>query len=593
MSRRGAMRRRVMFMCRLEQSFHELLRHYFPTTNTKTKMSPGCIVAASVLLNEAEKSDPNFMDCFNTAGARELAICDRNETLYYNLVNELVKIAETPSVDIFIVASLLYQLFTNAGKAIAHLITGTKPLLHPSIKVKAHGRHRRRLELTMHLLTFCPIKESPYPPNAIRLILNSLIHDNITVRRIATTLMVFVLKQRKRKAKKIKIDPYEIAGIPRPKEHAPGYRKDLEWAMWSDAGVPNTDEEWDKPWLKTSDYGFYTWPQELMVSAPTSDQPPINRKPEEMEEGEKCIYEFFMDEEKMNQLINYLTVEEKKGKDKFSAIRFFMFKYLFSSFGETITMKFLERALTYAGNAQEASQRSAAEIAAAAVRAPRYWPRESAIRVYEESVKVLKIGLTAIIPETVEDWTVCVLVALENQDPRRAAIVFEAVMELCLPASDADADQESSFGVCARIHAFRGILNTLSWRGAPLASALLRRLCAANFIQHPYHNVRDSIVGLLMYIFNTELVFTGGQAGPAPRLADFIAEIKPKLAPLYDSNGEIRQEKLMAMYFYGRLPPDAKALVQLTRTERCRWASRTSSATSFLYTIMPDGVTPT
>lgn len=44
---------------------------------------------------------------------------------------------------------------------------------------------------------------------------------------------------------------------------------------------------------------------------------------------------------------------------------------------------------------------------------------------------------------------------------------------------------------------------------------------------------------LLMTIFDTELVFPGGEAGGAPSLADFLTSVKPRLAALYDENGDI------------------------------------------------------
>lgn len=44
---------------------------------------------------------------------------------------------------------------------------------------------------------------------------------------------------------------------------------------------------------------------------------------------------------------------------------------------------------------------------------------------------------------------------------------------------------------------------------------------------------------ILITIFDTEVVFPGGSAGPAPRLAKFLENMKPKLAALYDEHGEI------------------------------------------------------
>lgn len=50
------------------------------------------------------------------------------------------------------------------------------------------------------------------------------------------------------------------------------------------------------------------------------------QKVEDMEEGERHIFEFFFDDANVDRLVAFLTVEEKKGKDKFNGIRFVLFK---------------------------------------------------------------------------------------------------------------------------------------------------------------------------------------------------------------------------------------------------------------------------
>jgi proteasome activator subunit 4 len=52
----------------------------------------------------------------------------------------------------------------------------------------------------------------------------------------------------------------------------------------------------------------------------------LDLRPEDMEEGERHIYEFFFDDENVEKLVRFLSAEEKKGRDKFSGIRFSMFK---------------------------------------------------------------------------------------------------------------------------------------------------------------------------------------------------------------------------------------------------------------------------
>lgn len=66
------------------------------------------------------------------------------------------------------------------------------------------------------------------------------------------------------------------------------------------------------------------------MAAPSSEQIcSSDLRPEDMEEGERHLYEFFSDDANVDRLVGFLTVEEKKGKDKFSGVRFSMFRVSF------------------------------------------------------------------------------------------------------------------------------------------------------------------------------------------------------------------------------------------------------------------------
>ncbi|XP_063387134.1 proteasome activator complex subunit 4B-like isoform X1 [Cydia fagiglandana] len=482
---------------RLEQAFSETLHRHFPTVNTRLVISQSAIEAAKRFFTEAELSEAKLAELLANAEARELAHSDKIEKIYTALVDELVDVAETPNIQ------------------------------------------WRRLELAMQMLTYCPSVQTPYTARAVRLALHSLLHDDIAVRRTAQRFTHFALQQRKRELKKIKVDPYEIAGVKKPEKFEPGYRKDLEWAMWSeDKKVPETDEEWDRPWLRNPNYGFYCWPQELEVAAPASQQVfSSDVPPAEMEEGERHIHDFFSDDANVDKLVSFLTVEEKKGKDKFSGVRFSMFKSLFAQFGPVITEKFLIHARRCAADSQEAPQRFASEVAASALRAPRYWRRQDALSIYDCVLEVYSAGLTSVIPETMEDWGTSLASGVVKLEPARGGGVLRALLQLCAPpaSSAQDPDQHTSFVVCARLYALQGALGSLRWQTALLGFELLARLEAANFMQHPYQNVRETVGSLLMTIFDTELVFSGG----APRFAAFLASVRPRLEPLYDENGDI------------------------------------------------------
>ncbi|XP_059053279.1 proteasome activator complex subunit 4-like [Achroia grisella] len=541
---------------RLEQLFIECLHRHFPAVNTRLTMSQAAIDSAKRLLTDAQLADPVFTEQLAGAVDRELANSNKTEKLYLELINELVDIAEAPNVV------------------------------------------WRRLELVMHMLSFCPSIQIEYPTKAVKLMVNSLLHDNITVRRIAQRLVYYTLKQVKRPLKKILVDPYEVAGVPRPEKHVPGYRKDLEWVMWSEDRIPNNEEDWDRPWLKNSKHGFYSWPNKLEVTAPSSEQVRVFDLPlEETTETERFIMQFFNDDANIEKLVSFLTVEEKKGKDKFSGLRFSMFKMLFSHFGPSVTKKLVGAALERASSSQEAPQRFAAEIAAAALRAPRHWPFAPATALYEDVVRILTTGLTSVTVETMEDWATCVAMGVDRMDPLRGAAVVRGLLSLCAPAapvapatpaapaapeapedceaagpaapasSAAPADTDTSFVICARLYALQSAIATLNWRVAPLASELLNRLQAANFTQHPYQNVREIVGSMLMTIFDLEVVFPGGKECSAPRLHDFLAAVKPRLAALYDENGDIVVKAATPIITGQCVPPEVNSCEPALETQ--------------------------
>ncbi|XP_060805036.1 proteasome activator complex subunit 4B isoform X2 [Amyelois transitella] len=487
---------------RLEQAFIDCLQRNFPAVNTRLTMAQSAIDIAQTLLPQSKLTEPSFAELLKKAPEKEKAYSDKLEATYRELIEELVDIAETPNIQ------------------------------------------WRRLELAMQMLTFCPSIQTDYTPRAVRLMLRGLIHDDIAVRKISTGLTYYALKQCKRPLKKIEVDPYEVAGVTKPIIHVPGYRKDLEWTLWSEERVPKTDEEWDKPWLRNLIYGFYAWPKKLEVAAPSSEQVRTCDVPlDKMTESEQYVHEFFSDDANIDKLVGFLTVEEKKGKDKFSGMRFSVFKLLFAQFGSEITEKLLSRALKCASDTQEAPQRFAAEVAAAALRASRKYPREQALALQQAAMDIVQAGLTTVTPETMDDWGTSLGMGLEKLDPLRGAIVIKSLLQLCVPPAkqdlDVTPDTHASFVICARLYALQGALVSMMWRGAPLATELLERLEAAHFTQHPYQNVREIVGALLMTIFMLELVFPGGEHGPSPNLSKYLDTVLPRLAALYDENGDI------------------------------------------------------
>ena len=64
----------------------------------------------------------------------------------------------------------------------------------------------------------------------------------------------------------------------------------------------------------------------MKVYGPPSKQPKLGRSYEELSDEERPIYDQFSNPEFVAKLMKFLSLEENKGKDKFKAKHFVLFK---------------------------------------------------------------------------------------------------------------------------------------------------------------------------------------------------------------------------------------------------------------------------
>lgn len=165
-----------------------------------------------------------------------------------------------------------------------------------------------------------------YNGKVVEFFLKALINDSIMIRKIALKVVLFIVMQNKPKFVKITIDPYQFGGNKSDKI-TPGIRADNKWLLYNSKTLPMTKSEWDTSrYVHDQHIGFYSWPKTLEVYAPFKDQPSISKRINNLTEQEEALYNFFSNEKNVDILIKYLSMEEKKGGDVFSAQRFALFK---------------------------------------------------------------------------------------------------------------------------------------------------------------------------------------------------------------------------------------------------------------------------
>ncbi|GLH02190.1 Proteasome activator complex subunit 4 [Gryllus bimaculatus] len=364
-----------------------------------------------------------------------------------------------------------------------------------------------------------------YPPAVVKCFLNTLVNDSIELRKIAIRSVIFLLKQQKRTQKVVKVNPYNVDGVivEKPSNICPGDRPDNQWVQYRTPQLPNSAEEWNKPRYAHRPYhGFYAWPDELELYEQTLDPPPLMG--DALNDKEKEVKAFFSKSHNVERLMNFLTLEEKKGKDKFNGYKFLMFKGLFRNGGYEMFKIFMPHLEALVSSKLESHQRCAAEIIAGAVRGAKHWPYEMVRDLWKFLTPLIRSALVNMTEETIIDWGVCFATASENVDPRRNHWLFEVLME-------EPGRNESSFTECGRLYSLQGALNQQLWRMAELLNLWFERL--RPYLSHPFQNVRERMGSVLNNIFECDLRFPGGNPPQSPLISNFIDYVMPQLTLLY------------------------------------------------------------
>nr|CAD7394947.1 unnamed protein product [Timema cristinae] len=305
--------------------------------------------------------------------------------------------------------------------------------------------------------------------------------------KVAIRCLVFVLKQQKRSHKKVVVNTNSFFGdVGEPiGGMKPGPRPDNQWVQYSSENRPLSAEEWDKPrYLHKPYHGFYTWPKEVKIYAPSSEQPSLPRSIEDMNAVEQEVAQFFSHQGNVHKLVGFLSLEEKKGKDKFNDYRFMMFKGLFRNFGDYHISYFLPHLERLVLDKHESSQRCAAEILAGIIRGAKHWPFEMVVKMWDKLCPILKTAMANMTEETIADWGICFATASECRDPNRHHWLLELLIED--PLRD-----EASFIAAGRLYALQGALNQQEWRVSELFNRLLNYL--KPYLTHEFQNVRDRL----------------------------------------------------------------------------------------------------
>ncbi|XP_046617317.1 proteasome activator complex subunit 4-like [Neodiprion virginianus] len=474
---------------RLKEKLADTVRKLFPTISIEIEIPSRCIEAAKLLWDNYPK--PSLLQPTEIEiekGVESLKNLGKINVEYYN--------------------SLLDKLL----KAI--------------IEQSLHWRHRL---MAISLIRDLVHPDQIYPAKIVRFFLSSLIHESLEERKIAIKAMLFIFKQQKRKHPKVTIDRSRFENQGECQKLSPGKRPDNAWLQYNYETRPLTSEQWEEQrFMHRAWVGYYTWPKEVKVYAPSSQQPSLDPNIRVLTDEEKEIDIFFNDPSNISKLIGYFSLEERKGKDKFDGYRFVLFKGLFRNHGDVHLKHFLPHLKRLVAEKQESSQRCAAEIVAGLIRGAKHWTFPMTKKMWEDLLPIVRTALSNLTVETVTDWGICFATAQESRDPNRQHWLLECLME-----EPPLGESEASFVECGRLYALQGALSQQSWRVSELQNRLLVRL-EDRLLANPFQNVRERLGSLLATIFDSDLMFPDAcQRTNSPILVqEFMDKVMPRLQML-------------------------------------------------------------
>lgn len=389
------------------------------------------------------------------------------------------------------------------------------------------------LELAILLLRH----DTAPPACLVDLVVQYCVHESLYMRKISLGGLLSIEKQLKRPHVKIKVDPYQQCKNTNVNDELdckvlrPGDRPDNSWHTYNSSELPDTQEKWEGLLVvEKTHLGYYTWSKDFWTYAPHPEQPKLNRSQEEMSEVERIVYNAFMNPDYVSKLVEFLALEENKGKDRIRHKIIILFKGLFRNYGDCMLQNFkphIERLISDTSHDKhDSSQRCSMEILAGILRGSKHWTYQQTRQLWEWAVPLLKIALGNLTVSTLHDWGEFFTVISESRDPRKIYWLFEMLIENPLSG------EGGSFGDSGRLIMMQNAFLQQEWRISDLQHRLVKYL--QPHLAHTYKNVRDSIGSLLSDVYILDYKMFSNSCTREPTLKAFIEYVAPQLNKFKD-----------------------------------------------------------
>ena len=384
-------------------------------------------------------------------------------------------------------------------------------------------------ELVLGMISLLLRHDVDIPVRVSALFTACLVDDAISVRTLAIGCMGSILKQQKRKHV---VEMLSVSEITSGKHSAlaeinPGDREDNGWHHFNPEGNPDTEEKFSNmKFVDKTHWGYYCWPKQLKTYASYDKQPKLDRQKSELVPAEVPIFESFRNEGFVKQLVDYLCLENQKGKDKFDFKRMDMFRGLFRNFGDTFVPYFQAHIEQLVTDKHESNQRGAAEIITGIVMGSKHWSFDKVTKMWEWLIPALRNAISNISVETLKDWDNVFSHIVQNRDPRRIHWVLDFLVNEPMQTSN------SALVESSRLYVLQGGIHQQEWRAPFLLQKIQNHI--EPMLGHPYKNIRNRIGSLLasLFLYDVQLMGKPQDVRRTPSVDALIERVLPRLDSL-------------------------------------------------------------
>uniref|UniRef100_A0A0K2T807 Proteasome activator complex subunit 4 n=1 Tax=Lepeophtheirus salmonis TaxID=72036 RepID=A0A0K2T807_LEPSM len=377
--------------------------------------------------------------------------------------------------------------------------------------------HWRRYQMSIGmLLGFINHKHIPHE-KSIKIWLDALIHEDLTIRLTAFQALEAILKVIKVKKARKSVQISNVGNYLKP-----GVREDNNWMQYKRfESEEDLKEYWDKPFCVKTNVGYYYWfDGETKLRTVDESVPEVDKN-----NIRASISEKFLNDEFINKLIDLNSIEHKKGEDFFSWDKAFFFTSLFESFNDAFVDIIFRKVSPLVESSEESHQRVAAEVVCGVVCGSRFWSYEKSKVLWEKYLipmldKLLNSHLTN---ETLNDWEVCFSAITNKVDQNRMTWLYEFMFEKHFVPGVKRALNESGI-LCLMNKVLKQ-----NWKALDLHDRAYKIL--TRNLDHPYTKIRNDIAKVLATLTTKDAEYPGDwNSGKGfPTRVGFISHVLPYL----------------------------------------------------------------